>query len=94
MTNQKKLRRIEHCGLQPTFDRLHADSQKGKVFTKLMEIISSEENIRPACRNIKKNGGSTTAGADGVQSRILKNAYRKICPSCAKKAAVLPTKTS
>ena len=65
MTKQKKLRHIEYYDLQPTFDRLYADSQKGKIFVKLMEIISSEENIRLAYRNIKKNDGSNTAGTDG-----------------------------
>ena len=31
---------------------------------KLLDIISSEENIRLAYRNIKRNGGSNTAGTD------------------------------
>ena len=66
MTKQKKLRHIEYYDLHPTFDRLYADSQKGKIFIKLMEIINSEENIRLAYRNIKKNGGSNTAGTDGL----------------------------
>lgn len=65
MTKQKKLRHSEYYDLQPTFDKLYADSGQGKIFTKLMDIISSEENIRLAYRNIKKNGGSNTAGTDG-----------------------------
>jgi len=65
MTKQKKLRHIEYYDLQPTFDKLYADSQNGKIFSKLMDTISSEENIRLAYRNIKKNGGSNTAGTDG-----------------------------
>lgn len=48
-----------------TFDKLYADSKCGKVFTDLMGIISSEENIKLAYRNIKINKGSRTAGADG-----------------------------
>lgn len=64
MTKQKKLRHSEYYDLQPVFDRLYADSQQGKIFTKLMDIISSEENIRLAYRNIKRNGGSNTAGTD------------------------------
>ena len=60
MTKQKKLRHSEYYDMQPTFDKLHADSKNGKTFTKLMDIISSEENIRLAYRNIKRNGGSTT----------------------------------
>jgi Retron-type reverse transcriptase len=65
MTKQEKLRHNEYYDLQPTFDRLYADSQGGKIFVNLMKIISSEENIRLAYRNIKKNGGSSTASADG-----------------------------
>ena len=64
MTKQKKLRHSEYYDLQPVFDKLYADSQNGKIFTKLMEIIISEENIRLAYRNIKRNGGSNTAGTD------------------------------
>lgn len=64
MTKQKKLRHSEYYDLQPVFDRLYAESQQGKIFTKLMDIISSEENIRLAYRNIKRNGGSNTAGTD------------------------------
>jgi len=65
MTKQKKLRHSEYYDLQPTFDKLYADSGQGKIFTKLMNIIGSDENIRLAYRNIKKNGGSNTAGPDG-----------------------------
>ena len=64
MTKQKKLRHSEYYDMQPTFDKLYADSKNGKTFTKLMDIISSGENIRLAYRNIKRNGGSTTAGTD------------------------------
>lgn len=46
MTKQKKLRHLEYYDLQECFDSLYAKSKQGKVFTKLMEIISSEENIR------------------------------------------------
>ena len=64
MTKQKKLRHSEYYDLQPVFDRLYTKSQQDKIFTKLMDIISSEENIRLAYRNIKRNGGSNTAGTD------------------------------
>jgi group II intron reverse transcriptase/maturase len=47
------------------YDKLYADSKDGKTFTNLMEIILSEENIKLAYRNIKRNGGSATAGTDG-----------------------------
>ena len=64
MTKQKKLRHSEYYDMQPVFDKLYADSKHGKIFTGLMEIISCEENIRLAYRNIKRNGGSNTAGTD------------------------------
>lgn len=34
MTKQKKLRHSEYYDMQPTFDKLHADSKNGKTFTK------------------------------------------------------------
>lgn len=65
MTKQKKLRHLEYYNLQECFDSLYARSKQGELFTNLMELISSEENIRLAYRNIKRNAGSTTGGADG-----------------------------
>lgn len=64
MTKQKKLRHSEYYDMQPLFDKLYADSKKGKVFNDLVRIIGWEENIRLAYRNIKRNGGSNTAGVD------------------------------
>ena len=46
-------------------DRLFHDSLRGKTFKNLMELISTEENIMLAYRNLKGNKGSMTAGADG-----------------------------
>ena len=60
-----KIRHREYYDLTATFDKLFADSQKNKVFTSLMPIITSEENIKLAYRNMKKNRGSGTAGTDG-----------------------------
>ena len=53
MTNRKtpkrrKLRNSEYYDMQKVFDGLYADSKTGKAFTKLMPIITSEENIRLA----------------------------------------------
>ena len=64
MTKQKKLRHSEYYDMQPLFDKLYADSKNGKVFNDLVRIIGCEENIRLAYRNIKRNGGSSTAGVD------------------------------
>lgn len=71
MTNGKKkllcdenLRHAEYYGLQGMFDNLYARSKNGEVFTELMPLILSRENILLAYRNIKANTGSKTAGTD------------------------------
>lgn len=64
MTKVAKLRHNEYYDMQSIFDELYADSQKGKIFQNLMEIISAPENIRLAYRNIKRNSGSNTSGTD------------------------------
>lgn len=61
---KQKLRNAEYYDLTETFDKLYEKSNSGKTFNNLMELIESEENIRLAYRNIKKNKGSKTAGAD------------------------------
>ena len=66
MTKQKKLRHSEYYDLQNCFDNLYAKSKRSVVFTNLIEIISSEENIRLAYRNIKRNSGSHTSGTDNM----------------------------
>ena len=61
---KKKLRHAEYYGMTETFDKLYAESRDGKVFTHLYELVTAEENILLAYRNIKRNKGSTTAGVD------------------------------
>ena len=68
---KQKLRNAEYYDFQDVQDRLHADSLDGKIFKDLVSIITSEENIRLAYRNIKKNSGSKTAGVDGKTIRHL-----------------------
>ncbi|MDD3833576.1 MAG: group II intron reverse transcriptase/maturase [Oscillospiraceae bacterium] len=68
---QKKLRHAEYYDMTTVFDNLYAESKSGKVFTGLMKIIQSEENIKLAYRNIKRNSGSMTAGADKLTIRNL-----------------------
>lgn len=65
-----KLRHAEYYDFQEIQDKLYADSQQGRVFKNLVEIIALPENIRLAYRNIKTNHGSKTAGTDG---RTIKN---------------------
>ena len=45
---KKKIRYAEYYDMTATFDALYADSQQGKVFTGLMDIITSEGNIKLA----------------------------------------------
>lgn len=61
----KKLRHNEYYGMQDTFDRLYEESSKGRYFTKLYNLITSEDNILLAFRNIKSNTGSKTKGTNG-----------------------------
>jgi len=62
---KQKLRNNEYYDMQSVYDELHAKSVEGKNFTGLMKIISDENNILLAYRNIKNNKGSATAGTDG-----------------------------
>ncbi len=78
MKNQKnlkrqKLRNNEYYQMQDIQDRLYMQSSKGTKFTHLMEIITSENNILLAYRNIKKNSGSNTKGVDGKNISDLAN---------------------
>ena len=57
--------------MQPVFDRLYADSLANCEFKNLIGIITQEENIRLAYRNLKKNAGSKTPGTDGKTIRDL-----------------------
>ena len=58
------LRNIEYYDFQETLDKLYSDSETSRNFTKLMDLITSPQNILLAYRNIKKNTGSKTAGVD------------------------------
>lgn len=65
MDTRKKIRHSEYYDMIKTFDRLHSDSKNGNNFYNLIELMSNEQNIRLAYRNIKRNKGSNTAGIDG-----------------------------
>lgn len=66
--NRKKLRHTEYYDMQDCFDTLYAQSVNGYTFYGLTELMSSNENIRLAYRNIKRNTGSKTAGTDKLTS--------------------------
>ncbi len=68
---KRKLRNAEYYDFQSVLDSLYAKSSKDAVFTDLTSIITREENIRLAYRNLKKNPGSKTAGTDGRTIRYL-----------------------
>lgn len=69
---KSKIRHAEYYNLVEIFDEMYAKSQKGEKFYDLMEIITSEENIKLAYRNIKQNTGSKTAGVDKITIDDLK----------------------
>jgi group II intron reverse transcriptase/maturase len=71
MLKQEKLRHLEYYDLQEKLDKLYAQSKEGKPFRNLMEIIRSDENIKLAYRNIKRNHGSTTKGTDRYTIRDI-----------------------
>ena len=50
--------------MQYHFDSLYAQSADGQNFYGLLDLMQSDENIRLAYRNIKRNTGSRTAGYD------------------------------
>lgn len=52
--------------MQQSFDTLYAQSVSGHHFYDLTDLMSSEDNIRLAYRNIKRNTGSKTAGIDNL----------------------------
>ena len=61
---KEKLRNCEYYNMQEVFDRLYSESEKGRHFYNLVEIMKCPENIKLAYRNIKRNSGNKTAGAD------------------------------
>jgi RNA-directed DNA polymerase len=58
--------------MQYCFDNLYAQSVNGQNFYDLMKLISSDENIRLAYRNIKRNTGSKTAGTNKLTIEDVK----------------------
>ncbi|WP_374965778.1 group II intron reverse transcriptase/maturase [Lysinibacillus sp. RS5] len=61
-----RLRHAEYYGMTETFDELYVKSNDDEKFKNLMSIITSDDNILLAYRNIKRNNGSATAGVDKV----------------------------
>lgn len=58
-SNQKhlkkaKLRHAEYYDMQSIQDALYEQSQQGNKFYNLMELITADENIKMAYRNLKR----------------------------------------
>lgn len=70
LKTQKKIRYLEYYDMQSITDTLYSKSKNGFIFTNLIDLITNEENIRLAYRNIKSNTGSLTPGVDG---RTIRN---------------------
>lgn len=62
---RQTLRNMEYYDLQEEFDELYKKSLENRKFKNLMDFILTEQNIKLAYRNMKKNKGSTTPGIDG-----------------------------
>ena len=67
----KTLRNNEYYDFQEIQDKLYRDSKNNKIFKNLVEIITLDENIKLAYRNIKNNSGSNTAGTDNKTIKDL-----------------------
>ena len=78
---RKKLRHNEYYSMQDCFDTLYAQSVSGHHFYDLTELMSSEENIRLAYRNIKRNTGSKTAGIDNLTIEDITSFIGRRCNS-------------
>jgi len=65
------IRYAEYYDMVKVLDNLDRDSVENKVFTDLVSIISTRQNIEMAYRNLKKNTGSSTPGVDGVTFKDL-----------------------
>ncbi|NFE61344.1 group II intron reverse transcriptase/maturase [Clostridium botulinum] len=61
---KQKIRNNEYYNTQEIMDDLYFKSKENHKFTKLLELITSEQNILLAYRNIKKNKGSKTCGTN------------------------------
>lgn len=69
----KSLRNYEYYGMFKIIDKLYQQSLNDVIFDDLMPIITSQNNIRLAYRNIKSNNGSRTCGVDKKTIKYVKN---------------------
>lgn len=72
MKKQQKLRNNEYYSFQQIQDDLYRKSLNHYKFKKLINLITSENNILLAYRNIKKNTGGKSPGVDNKTIDDLK----------------------
>jgi len=95
-----KLRHNEYYDMQNIYDELYQKSKAGGKFRNLMRIITCENNIELAYRNIKNNTGSQTYGTDFMNIkdieqinvdefvRIIQRKFKNYQPKAVKRAEI------
>lgn len=73
MLSDQHIRNAEYHDMTDIFDDLYAKSLNNKIFTNIVDIIASEDNIVLAYRNIKTNKGSKTSGIDNKTINDINN---------------------
>lgn len=73
MLSDQHIRNAEYHDMTDIFDDLYAKSLNNKIFTNIVDIIASEDNIVLAYRNIKTNKGSKTSGIDNKTITDINN---------------------
>ena len=66
LIKKQELRNNEYYNTQKVYDELYRQGKENYEFKDLISKISDNRNIIIAYRNIKRNGGSKTAGVDGL----------------------------
>lgn len=73
LKKRNKLRHEEYYDMVELFDTLYQQNVNKNNFYRLTELMCSEDNIRLAYRNIKRNTGSNTSGTDGLTIKDIEN---------------------
>ena len=81
---KQSLRNNEYYNTQELFDDLYEKSQHSEVFTHLMELIISEQNILLAYRAIKNKGSKTKGVNSTTIVEMGENDRRNWLPTCGR----------
>ena len=57
LLKKASIRNAEYYNMVEVLDKLYEDSKNGRIFTDLISVISSDDNIKMAYRNLKSNKG-------------------------------------